>query len=173
MLSTVAHALADTSVVPPTGAVTPAPDPQLFGLGPLHRLYETADHWVMCTVERPDARAGLAAALGVDLDDPELADALAAVFLTSTAREWQDRLLAAGITVVAVSPHGMDKTFVTGTIPDELGIRTQARHATLDEYPRLTELVRFSRSRSVLGEAPLCGQHTDAVLAELASGDSA
>jgi hypothetical protein len=37
----------------------------------------------------------------------------------------------------------------------------------LEEYPRASAFITFSRSGSVLGEAPLCGQHTDAVLAEL------
>ena len=169
MLSTVAHALADTSVVGPNGEPTPAPDDQLLGWGPLHRLYETADGWVMCAVERPEARAALAAHLGVDLDrfdDGDLSTQLAHAFLDATAREWEDRLVPDGIAVVAVSPNGLDRTFAFGEIADELGLRAQAHHPTLDDYPRSAALVRFSRSRSVLGNAPLCGQDTDAVLAE-------
>ncbi len=168
MLSTVAHALADTSVLGP-GASTPAPDPDLHGLGPWHRLYETAEGWVMVTVERPAARAVLAARLGVDPDAPDPAPALAAAFLGATAAEWEAELLAAGVAVVAVSPVGLDRTFALGAIGEELGLRTDAEHATFDTYPRATEFVRFSRSRSVLGNAPLCGQDTDRVLAEVAS----
>jgi formyl-CoA transferase len=37
----------------------------------------------------------------------------------------------------------------------------------LDEYPRLMPPVRMTRSTGVTGPAPLCGQHTDSVLAEL------
>jgi len=168
MISTVAHALADTSVVGPPGAPTPGPDAELYGLGPLHRLYETADGWVMVTVERPSARAALADRLGVDLDAPDLADRLASAFMTATASEWEARLLPDGLAVVAVSRHGLDRTFVVGDIADELGLRAEAHHPMFDAYPRASEFVRFSRSRSVLGPAPLCGDHTEAVLAELA-----
>jgi crotonobetainyl-CoA:carnitine CoA-transferase CaiB-like acyl-CoA transferase len=173
MLSTVAHALADTSVVGAHGTPSPAPDDQLLGLGPLHRLYETADGWVMCAVERPSARATLAATLGVDLYAPDVAERLADAFRGASAREWEDRLLPEGVAVVAASPYGLDRTFVVGDIADELGLRATALHPTLDEYPRASALVRFSRSRSVLGDAPLCGDHTDAVLTELAADRSA
>jgi crotonobetainyl-CoA:carnitine CoA-transferase CaiB-like acyl-CoA transferase len=168
MLSTVAHALADTSVVGRQGMPTPAPDAELYGLGPLHRLYETADGWVMVTVERPDARAALAEQLGVDLDAPDLAERLAAAFVTAPAKAWEARLLPEGIAVVAVSPYGLERTFVVGDIADELDLWTTAQHPMFDEYRRASALVRFSRSRSVLGNAPLCGDHTDRVLAELA-----
>lgn len=168
MLSTVAHALADTSVVGPHGAPTPAPDDQLLGLGPWYRLYETADGWVMVTVERPAARATLAARLGVDRDAPDLAERLATAFLGASAKEWEARLLPEGVAVVAVSPWGLDRTFVAGAIAEELGLRADAFHPTLDEYPRAASYLRFSRSRSVLGNAPLCGQDTETVLAELA-----
>ena len=167
MLSTVAHALADTTVIGPTGAPTPAPDEFLFGLGPFHRLYETADGWVMCAVERPAARAALLARVGVGGGVPDPADALAAGFLGAIATEWQDCLVPDGITVVAVSPYGLDRTFALGGIADELGLRTTGHHPTLDEYPRAAAHVRFSRSRSVLGDAPLCGQDTERVLAEI------
>ena len=171
MLSTVAHALVDTTVVGPLGAPTPPPDPDLFGLGPFHRLYPTADGWVMCTIERPAARAALRDLLGIEPGLPDdsdaLAEALGAAFLAAPAAEWQDRCMPEGITVVAVSPHGLDRTFALGPLADELGLRTTGRHPVLDEYPRPAAYVRFSRSRSVLGDAPLCGQDTERVLAEL------
>lgn len=167
MLSTVAHALADTSVVGSSGTPTPAPDDQLLGLGPWYRLYETADGWVMVTVDRPAARAVLAARLGVDPDAPDLADRLAAAFRGASAEEWEARFLPDGVAVVAVSRWGLDRTFVVGAIADELGLRAEASHPTLEGYPRAASYVRFSRSRSVLGNAPLCGQDTERVLAEL------
>lgn len=167
MLSTVAHALADTSVIGPSGAPTPAPDDQLFGLGPWHRLYEAAEGWVMCTVERPAARAVLAGRLGVDMDASDLEAQVAAAFRSASAREWEDRLLPDGVSVVAVSPYGLDRTFVVSEIADELGLRAQSRHPNFDDYPRASRYVRFARSRSVIGDAPLCGQHTAAILSEL------
>ncbi|MBM3658632.1 MAG: hypothetical protein FJW95_03915 [Actinobacteria bacterium] len=170
MLSSVAHSLADTSVVGPGGTPTPAPDAELYGIGPWHRLYETADGWVMVTVERPAARARLAARLGVDpaADADALAAQIADALRDATAVEWESELLPEGVTVVAVSPWGLDRTFVVGDIAEELGLRAPSTHPTLDEYPRASSYVRFSRSRSVLGDAPMCGQDTERVLAELA-----
>jgi crotonobetainyl-CoA:carnitine CoA-transferase CaiB-like acyl-CoA transferase len=170
MLSTVAHALADTSVVGPHGTPTPGPDDELYGLGPWHRLYETADGWVMVTVERPVARAALGEHLRVDLDAPDLAERLAATFLSAPAKEWEDRLLPEGIAVVAVSRYGLERTFVVADVAEELGLRAEAHHPMFDDYPRASAYVRFSRSRSVLGNAPLCGQDTERVLAELSGG---
>jgi formyl-CoA transferase/CoA:oxalate CoA-transferase len=40
-------------------------------------------------------------------------------------------------------------------------------HPTIGDYPRCSPMVSFSRSGGVAGPAPLCGQHTDAVLGEL------
>ena len=142
MLSTVAHALADASVVGPYGTPTPAPDEELYGLGPWHRLYETAKGWVMVTVERPAARAILAKRLDVDLDAPDLAQRFATTFLTAPAKEWEDRLLPDGIAVVAVSPYGLERTFVVGDIAEELGLRASAHHAMFDDYPRASAFVR-------------------------------
>lgn len=73
--------------------------------------------------------------------------------------------MAEGIGVVAVSPYGLDRTFASGPLADELGLRTTGHHPVLDEYPRAGPYVRFSRSRSVIGDAPLCGQDTERVLA--------
>lgn len=171
MLSTVAHALVDTTVVGPVGVPTPPPDAGLHGLGAHHRLYETADGWVMCAVERPAARAALHGLLGTDPGLPDDSDAtavaMAAAFLGRSAQEWQDRCMSEGIGVVAVSPYGLDRTFALGDLADELGLRTTGHHPVLDEYPRAAAYVRFSRSRSVTGDAPLCGQDTERVLAEL------
>ena len=167
MLSTMAHALVDTNVASPTGPTTPAPDEDLFGLHPYHRLYETAEGWVMVAVEDDDARRALNAALAIDPSVPQLADALAARFRDHSASAWQDRLTAGGITCVVSTPVGYERTAMIDGFGAAHGFVTTGMHATLDEYPRLTALTTFSRSRSVLGEAPLCGQHTDSVLAEL------
>jgi crotonobetainyl-CoA:carnitine CoA-transferase CaiB-like acyl-CoA transferase len=167
MLSTVAHALADTNVIAPYGTPTRAPDAELFGLGPLHRMYETADGWLMVAAEDARSRAALAQHLGIDVDAEDAAERLAARFATAAAAAWQTQLLAVGVTGVAVAKEGCDKHVVLGAFGREHGYVTTGVHAVLEEYPRASAFITFSRSGSVLGEAPLCGQHTDAVLAEL------
>ncbi len=96
MLSTVAHALADSSVVGPIGLSTPAPDPDLLGHGPWHRLYETADGWVMVAIERSAARSALAARLGVDLGAADLADQLGSALRSADRADLGVRARAAG-----------------------------------------------------------------------------
>jgi crotonobetainyl-CoA:carnitine CoA-transferase CaiB-like acyl-CoA transferase len=166
MLSTMAHALADTATDGP-GRPTPPPDGDLYGLGPLHRLYRSAEGWVMLVADGPSERAALAECTGLDPGDDGLERELEAAFLTGTAVQWQERLLARGVTCVAVSRHGTERTVMLGDLGAELGLVTTETHPTLDEYPRLEALTRFSRSRSTLGPAPLLGQQTESVLAEL------
>ncbi len=48
-----------------------------------------------------------------------------------------------------------------------MGILVDMEHPVIGEYPRLTPLAAMSRSEGVTGGAPLLGQHTDAVLAEI------
>jgi len=166
MLSTMAHALADTATSGP-GRPTLPPDEDLYGLGPLHRLYRTAEGWVMLVADGPDERAALAAGTGVDPGAEDFGEELEAALLTGTAAQWQERLASRGVTCVAVSPHGTERTVMLGSLGADLGLVTTETHPTLDEYPRLGALTRFSRSRSVLGPAPLLGQQTESVLAEL------
>ncbi len=167
MLSTMAAALADTNVAGP-GTPTPTPDEQLLGLGPLHRLYETADGWLMLVVlDDPEAKAALAMLTGIDLDADDTAEQLGALFATAPAAEWQERLLAVGVAGVVAELEHCDKRVVLGEFGTEHGYTTTGLHQVLDDYPRPKAYTKFSRSRSVLNEAPLCGQHTDAVLAEL------
>jgi crotonobetainyl-CoA:carnitine CoA-transferase CaiB-like acyl-CoA transferase len=48
-----------------------------------------------------------------------------------------------------------------------MGILAETTHPTLETYPRLAPTVRFSRSATRAGPAPLCGADTDRVLGEL------
>ena len=91
------------------------------------------------------------------------------MFLTDGASHWQNRLATLGVTCVEVSDRGVELTAVLGEFGTSHGFVTTGSHEVFGEYPRLTELTHFSRSRSVLGEAPVCGAHTEKVLAEFTS----
>ncbi|KDP08937.1 CoA transferase [Mycobacterium avium subsp. hominissuis 101] len=168
MLATMAHTLGDTVTESSTGRPAPTPDPQLFGLSPTHRLYPTADGWVMLAVSDDSDRRALTELLEVDVDADDAEKHLATRFLSADASYWQDHLGAAGVTCVKAAETGIELTAMLGEFGAQHGFVTTAQHPAFGEYPRLTQLTRFSRSASVLGESPLCGQHTDAVLAELA-----
>jgi crotonobetainyl-CoA:carnitine CoA-transferase CaiB-like acyl-CoA transferase len=166
MLATVAHALADSSVVdgaPPR----PDVDPELLGLGAFHRLYATADGWLMVAALCERERAALAQHAEVDVDDPALTDALERAFAHASTSEHEARLQADGVTCIAVVDEPADRHVTLGRFGAEHGWVTTAQHAVLDEYPRVTAYTAFSRSRSVLGPAPTLGQHTDAIATEL------
>jgi crotonobetainyl-CoA:carnitine CoA-transferase CaiB-like acyl-CoA transferase len=170
MLSTMSHALGDWLMAGP-GTRAPAPDKELMGVGPLHRLYETAQGWVMLAAEGESERAALAAATRVDLAGAGFETKLEAAFLAEPAARWQARLLADGVSCVEVSPQGVEMTMMLGPLGTELGVVTTARHPAMEEYPRPSALTTFSRSRSVLGPAPLLGEQTEAIQAELEAED--
>ncbi|WP_327107381.1 CaiB/BaiF CoA transferase family protein [Nonomuraea glycinis] len=86
-----------------TGRTEPA-GPSALGLDGWHRFYQAADQWFFLGADRhslPVLREvpGLEQALsGLDgSDDDAVAEALEAAFRAGTAREWTDRLTAAGL----------------------------------------------------------------------------
>jgi crotonobetainyl-CoA:carnitine CoA-transferase CaiB-like acyl-CoA transferase len=163
MLSTVALALADSNVDDGSGARDDV-DPELLGLGPWHRLYATADGWLMVAALSGDERDALAAHTGAALDDIA---ALEQFFRATPTANHEAALRAAGVTCVEVVDEAADRHVTLGQFGIDHGFVTTSQHALLDEYPRPTAYATFSRSRSVLGPAPTLGEHTDAILAEL------
>ncbi len=89
----------------------------------------------------------------------------------ASAHEHAEQLRAAGVTCIEVVDQAADRHVTLGAFGAEHGWVTTAHHPTLDEYPRVTAFTAFSRSRSVVGPAPVLGQHTDAIVAEFA-GDA-
>ncbi|HEU5308822.1 MAG TPA: CoA transferase [Acidimicrobiia bacterium] len=171
MLSTIALALADSNVDDGTGTVAGV-DPELLGLAPWHRLYPTADGWVMLAALSHGERDALATHAGVDLDDPAAAAMLEQRFLSAPSAQHERELRAAGVTCVEVAAEAADRHVTLGAMGVEHGWVTTGHHAVIDDYPRATAYTTFSRSRSVLGPAPTLGQHTDAVRAEVVGEDA-
>jgi crotonobetainyl-CoA:carnitine CoA-transferase CaiB-like acyl-CoA transferase len=167
MLSTVALALADSNVDDGSGARADV-DPDLMGLEPWHRLYPTAEGWLMLAALSADERDALATHTGVDLADDACIAALEAFFLSATAAEHEAKLRAGGVTCTEVVDEPADRHVTLGQMGIDHGWVTTGQHAVIDEYPRVTAYATFSRSRSVLGDAPTLGQHTDAVKGEVA-----
>ena len=167
MLSTVALALADSNV--DDGSATRADvDPDLLGLEPWHRLYPTADGWLMVAALSVDERDALAAHTGVDLADDACTTTLEQFFTTAASAEHEAKLRAAGVTCAEVVSEAADRHVTLGQMGRDHGWVTDGHHAVIDEYPRVTAYTTFSRSRSVLGPAPTLGQHTEAVKDEVA-----
>jgi crotonobetainyl-CoA:carnitine CoA-transferase CaiB-like acyl-CoA transferase len=174
MLSTMAHVLSETTVTYPGAPPVAGPDEQLYGLGPRFRLYETTDGWLFLAAPKQSEWEVLADALDLDAelgDDPSLAEKLAERFASRPGAEWERLLTARGVAAVEVAPQGLEVTMMHTPLGEELGYVRQDTHVLIEEYPRLTPLVRFSRSSTRQGPSPLCGDHTDAVLREIGRGD--
>jgi crotonobetainyl-CoA:carnitine CoA-transferase CaiB-like acyl-CoA transferase len=170
MLSTMAHTLSEDMVEYEHRSPLPMPSAELFGLSARYRLYRTADGWVFLAAPSEKEAMALRRALdlGENLDDEDLAAVLEARFTEKSADEWERELSAHDVTCAAVVTGPIEEVvMLSGGMGRELGIVTETSHPVLGDYSRLTPLVRYERLGGVAGPAPLCGDQTDAVLAEL------
>jgi crotonobetainyl-CoA:carnitine CoA-transferase CaiB-like acyl-CoA transferase len=185
MLNTVAHAISEDMIEYEGRAPAPTPDAGLYGLSARYRLYETAEGWVFLAAPQPHEWEPLTRALAshADLDgdarfatedaraqnDSALADALGAILRSRPARDWEHDLTALDVACVVVEQGPPEAVIMEGDdcLGRTMGIVVDMEHPAIGEYQRLTPLAAMSRSRGITGGAPLLGQHTDAVLAEL------
>ena len=102
----------------------------------------------------------------------ELEAALAERFAERPAADWEAELGALDVACVAVAREPVeDIVWLEGGMGEAMDIVTPATHPVAGDYLRLKPLVRFSRSGGVAGPAPLVGEHTDKILAELGQDD--
>jgi crotonobetainyl-CoA:carnitine CoA-transferase CaiB-like acyl-CoA transferase len=188
MLSTLAQVLSEDMVDYDGRPPAPTADPELLGLGPLYRLYETADGWVFLAAPREPEWQALASAMpaAADLGEArfsslagrqdhasELAARLEAAFRERSATDWETDLTAAGVACVrVVDGPSHDVLMAPGGLAHELGMTTQVQHPLFGEHDRLTALVSFSRSATRAEPGVMIGQHTEAVLRELGLSDT-
>jgi crotonobetainyl-CoA:carnitine CoA-transferase CaiB-like acyl-CoA transferase len=184
MLNTMAHVLSEDMVEYEGRAPHAAVDAGIFGLGPLYRIYPAADDtWVFLAAPAPEewdeltgALAGYADLAGDDRfssqearNSDELASALGAIFATRPAAAWEQELTPKNVACVAVEDGPPEACLMEGDAP-VAGIEgqlVQLEHPVLGAYARLKPLASFSRSQGLARGAPLLGQDTESVLAEL------
>jgi crotonobetainyl-CoA:carnitine CoA-transferase CaiB-like acyl-CoA transferase len=165
---------------------TPLPRPELdaeqLSLGPLYRLYETADGW-LCVVAVTEAQwRALAGALGHRhwTDNPMFVDAagrqrhrveleqlLEPVFAARTSAELFDVLDRAGVPCEIP-----DAEFALGVHDDphlaELGLTVRQQHPKLGRFEHFGRTVDFSDTQpEIWGPPPICGQHTREILRQV------
>lgn len=156
-------------------------DPLQLGNGPLERLYETADGWLV--IVAPDDRhvAGLGRALGIPLTGDhrfatpadrvanayELEMVLADAFAARKTAEWLDELAAAG--VPAAEPVGPNMQVFLRDPENHRTRRVAERtHAQKGTVRELDVLVRVSDAAVPSHRlAPALGEHSVEVLADL------
>ena len=176
MLSMMAHTLSEDMVEYAGRKEMPTPDADLVGLGVRWRLYETADGWVFLAAPDDDDWKELADVFALpsvlESDERGLTAALEERIRAKTAAEWERELTARDIACVEVVSGPIEEVVMLGgRLGQTLGIVTDQTHPVIGDYSRLAPMVRFSRTQGVAGPAPMCGEHTDRVLAELGYGD--
>jgi crotonobetainyl-CoA:carnitine CoA-transferase CaiB-like acyl-CoA transferase len=175
MLNTVAHAISEDMIEYEGRAAAPIADKGLYGLSARYRLYETAEGWVFLAAPTQREFGELTAALapygdlGDGADDDALAETLSTIFKSRPASDWERELTAQDVACVEVAETSPEAAMMEGEdcLGRTMGILVDLEHPVIGEYPRLTPLAAMSRSAGVTGGAPLLGEHTNAVLAEL------
>jgi crotonobetainyl-CoA:carnitine CoA-transferase CaiB-like acyl-CoA transferase len=167
----------------PSGPIArPTLDARQRGTGPLRRLYETADGWLMVSCSTQQQWERLAAQVGPPelLSDErfstdegrrvhaeQLGARLEPIFRTRTAKEWWSTLDAAGVPVEVSDP-----TYAATMFDDEdaadAGWVTAYDTPHLGLFKQIGLLVELSDSPGrVAGPPPLLGQHTAQILGEI------
>ncbi|MBM4265049.1 MAG: CoA transferase [Deltaproteobacteria bacterium] len=177
MLCTSAYAVSDDAVDYPGRPPRIVPDADLYGLGPLYRLYAAREGWIFLAVTRDAEWAALAAELDLasearfhsSAERERNADALAAVlseaFAQRTAAEWERDLGKRDVACVEAAPGPISRAVLADPIGAEF--LSTVEHPTYGQHRRLAPLVELSLTPGEARPAPLLGQDTEAVLREL------
>lgn len=160
----------------------PTLDRDLYGLGPTWRLYEAAAGWVFlglavqpewerfCELTgRPDLAADprFATPDACTANADALAEALAALFATRPADEWEALLATEGLGCVRADSAPVHEFIARNEHVAANGLRVPAHSANFGEYERYGPLTDFSENKLELRGFPLAGEQADAILAEL------
>jgi crotonobetainyl-CoA:carnitine CoA-transferase CaiB-like acyl-CoA transferase len=183
MLTSTAHALADDMVEYADRPRTTTADRELFGFGPLYRLYRASDEWIFLAAPAPREWPALTRALenDVDLDaDPRfrdtqsrhanasaLADVLSTVFSKKPAQHWEDQLLGFDVGCVVAHKEPPEVVLQSKDFAVASDLLVEVEHPTFGEHVRLKPYVEMSRNSTVAEPGSLVGQHTDRILREL------
>ena len=134
----------------------PVVDPEQYGLGPRHRLYECAAGWVFLEIRSDEQWALL-----------EVADTseLEARFKTDTADIWEAKLTALGIACVQADAGWPAEFLLNDPFAREQELVVPAVHAEWGEYLRHGPMVRFAHHANYPG-ASLPGDTTIKLLEE-------
>ena len=187
MLCTSAYALSEDAVEYAGRAPRRSPDPMLYGMGALYRLYEAGDGWVFLACPQPSEWATLCAALADQTalaDDPrfqaaadrarhdaELAGVLAAVFRRQPARIWEERLTARDVACVEVAAGPVARAVIEDAVTREAGFLAEVEHPTFGRHLRLAPIVELSLTPGAPRPACTLGMHTRSVLREVGVSD--
>jgi crotonobetainyl-CoA:carnitine CoA-transferase CaiB-like acyl-CoA transferase len=186
MLCTTAYAVSDDCVDYAGRGPRAEPDPLLYGMSALYRLYPAREGWVFLACPQPREWRALCRALAseAELDrdprfstpaarrqhDDALAAALAEIFRRRSASEWEQVAASHDVACVEVAPGPVVSHVLNDPVMAENGFLDEVEHPTFGRHRRLAPLVRLSATPGEARPACTLGQHTEAVLRELEFG---
>jgi crotonobetainyl-CoA:carnitine CoA-transferase CaiB-like acyl-CoA transferase len=157
-------------------------DEHQMGIGPLDRLYRTADGWICLAAHRDDHFADLCRALDLArlADDPrfdqqagrhehgqELTGLLEAAFAGLSTAEAQSRLDSCEIPSEVPVPYNCE-AFLNDPANRGTGRVAESPHPKLGSVREIAKLIRFSDAAvAPHRRAPTLGEHSDEILASL------
>lgn len=170
---------------------TPLPRPQLdamqLSLGPLYRLYETADGWLCLAAVTEAQWRALAGALGHPdwAGNPmfagpahrqqhrvELEQLLEPVFRSRSSEELFALLDQAGVPCEIPDPEFGRRVHDDPHLA-ELGLTVRQHHPKLGRFEHFGRTVDFSDTQpEIWGPPPICGQHTRELLHQVGYDDA-
>ena len=162
-------------------------DSGLFGMGALYRLYQAAEGWVLLACPTEPEWASLCEAVDEpaladderfataelrDANDGALSDALAGIFLTKTAEDWESLLTSRNVACVRADglPHA--KFFGSDPSVRENGFLATVTDPVYGPIWRHGHTVHLSKTPGKLGRSILIGEHTRTIMNELGYTDS-
>ena len=159
------------------------PDPQLYGMSALYRLYEAREGWLFLAAPEAGEWPALAAALAgwaplADdarfatpearrANDAELAQVLGKVFRGRPAADWERELLAADVGCVELAEGPISRAVLEDAVTREAGLLCEVEHPSFGRHRRIGPHAEFSRTRPNPRPGCLAGQHTESILREL------
>jgi crotonobetainyl-CoA:carnitine CoA-transferase CaiB-like acyl-CoA transferase len=159
----------------------PKVDAMMFGTGPLHRLYKTADRWIVIAVQDDAQWAAMArtiddvrvtverfaTAVGRDSHAAELIAVLTEVFRTRNAAGWVAALDAAGVPCEIEDDQFAIRLFDDPQFRDA-GLVTTMQQAQVGRFDQFGHMWTFSETPTRIAGPPLIvGHDSVAIMSEL------
>ena len=159
------------------------PDPDLFGIHALYRMYKSKEGWLFLACDTDEEWQILCRSLArEDLisnslfsapdsrlqNDEALIAILDSIFKTRPAAEWQSLLVPKGVACVTVYHDDFSDFVNTDPRMKEAGLMVDQEHPLLGKYQRYGPMINFSdTSGTNLGPITVVGEQTASVLTEL------
>jgi crotonobetainyl-CoA:carnitine CoA-transferase CaiB-like acyl-CoA transferase len=189
MLGANAYANADDFIRYRNKPERKVPDADLYGTGPLSRLYECQDgSWIylglhlekewqqFCRrIGSPDlAEDGrFSSREGREIHADELTGLLEELFAAETADYWEGEMSVIGLGCVRADGVNPPQFWMEDVHAGQNGLVSPVIHAKWGEMVRHGSLWKMGRSPLVLGPAPAIGEQTDSLLEELGYDEAA